>query len=321
MTNDKPHTQALPLSLESPIRLGMMGMTAGNGHPYSWSAIVNGFCLDEFKQLCPFPGIIEYLSKEKETQKISGVQVTHVYCNQLEDAEKVARCAMIPNVVDAPEKMLGQIDALIIATDIGSEHVERARPFVEAGLPLFIDKPLCDNRADLQFFTRLVEQGYPIMSSSSMRYCKELRPYHGNCSELGSLRHVFVPMAKQWETYGIHALEAIYPIMGPGFVSIQSLGEANARVLLLKHRSGCLATIASIYDLRYGGAICLGGTHGHKLLQTSDTYQAFRDQLLDFIGFLRSGIRPYPFSETEELMRLIIGGIESQQQGNIEVLI
>ncbi|MDY0176552.1 MAG: Gfo/Idh/MocA family oxidoreductase [Lentisphaeria bacterium] len=313
--------QAPLVKLDSPIRLGMIGMTAGNGHPYSWSAIINGFSLAAFRQLCPFPGIVEYLGKEKESQRIQAAQVTHVYCNQLEDAKKVAQCALIPNVVEKPEEMLGQIDALIIATDIGAEHVERARPFVEAGLPIFIDKPLCDRQADLQVFSGWLKQGLAIMSSSSLRYCKELRPYHGCCSELGQLRHIFAPMAKQWETYGIHALEAVYPILGPGFVSIQSLGETDARVLLLKHRSGCLVSIACIEDLHYGGAICLGGTHGHKEILFSDTYQAFRDQLLDFINFLQSGVRPYPFSETEELMRLLIGGIESQQQGNIEVLI
>ena len=56
----------------------------------------------------------------------------------------------IPNVVDKPEEMLGQVDAIICATDIGAEHVERIRPFVEAGLPIFIDKPLTDNEEDLR---------------------------------------------------------------------------------------------------------------------------------------------------------------------------
>ena len=58
------------------------------------------------------------------------------------EAEHIARAAKIPTVYDRPEEMLGNIDAVIVATDDGNEHVERCRPFVEAGIPMFIDKPI-----------------------------------------------------------------------------------------------------------------------------------------------------------------------------------
>ena len=32
-----------PLVSSSPIRIAMLGMVEGNGHPYSWSAIFNGY--------------------------------------------------------------------------------------------------------------------------------------------------------------------------------------------------------------------------------------------------------------------------------------
>ena len=37
------------------IRLAMLGMIEGNGHPYSWSAIVNGYNPDGDGQV-PLPG-------------------------------------------------------------------------------------------------------------------------------------------------------------------------------------------------------------------------------------------------------------------------
>ena len=40
------------------------------------------------------------------------------------------------------------VDAVVIATDKGHEHVSRCRPFVEAGLPVFVDKPLVDQAPD-----------------------------------------------------------------------------------------------------------------------------------------------------------------------------
>lgn len=304
------------------IRLGIIGMTSGNGHPFSWSAIINNYNRQAMENDCPYPGIVAYMGKEPEAEiGIPGAEVTHVFCNNRADAECVAKVSKVANVVDSPEDMIGHVDAVVIATDIGSEHVDRARPFVEAGLPLFIDKPLCDNRRDLDIFTGWVENGAKILSSSSMRYCKEFRPYHRRTNELGVLRHIFMPMAKYWETYGIHALEAVYPILGPGFVSVRNTGDAEHNMVHIRHRNGCEVTIACIKDMIYGGPMVLGGTAGHKVLTSGDTYQAFRDQLLAFIDYLRTGERPFDFAETHELMRLVIGGIESRNNDHQEVMI
>jgi hypothetical protein len=51
-------------------------------------------------------------------------------------AEHVARCSRIPHVVERPTDVIGAVDAVVIATAIGSEYVKLARPFVEAGLPV-----------------------------------------------------------------------------------------------------------------------------------------------------------------------------------------
>lgn len=295
------------------IRLGIIGMTEGNGHPYSWSAIFNGYDRETMMRECPFAGIPVYLNKEATDKlRIIGANITHIFCDCRQDAEHVAKCSMIPIVVDKPEEMIGKVDAVIIATDIGSEHVERARPFVEAGLPVFIDKPLCDNYNDLKQFRKWVEEERPVMSSSCMRYAKEFKPYHLRTEELGELRFVSVPMAKKWETYGIHALEAIYPIVGPGFETIQNIGTAERNIVHMTHRSGIDIVIACIKDVQYGGALRLSGTAGNLTVGTNDTFYAFKAQLQAFVNFLRSGEYPFPFSETDELMRLVIGGIESR---------
>lgn len=302
------------------IRLGIIGMTPGNGHPFSWSAIFNGYSPAEMGQRCPYPGIISYLSKEPpENLGIPGARITCVCCDRPDDADAVAAAALVPTVVAEPAAMLGQVDAVIIATDIGAQHVERARPFVEAGIPLFIDKPLCDNRDDLRTFTGWISAGAAILSSSSMRYCKEFMPYHQRTCEFGELRHIHIPMAKYWETYGIHALEAMYPILGPGFTAIRCFGDAETTTASIHHRSGCVVSIVCSRDMAYPGTLYLHGTQGHTVLRSGDTFFSFKAQLLSFVSYLRTGIRPFPLEETYELMRLLIGGCESKQLGGKEV--
>ncbi len=62
----------------------------------------------------------------------------------------MAKASLIPNVVERPEDVIGHVDAVIVATDIGHEHIVRCGPFVEAGIPVFVDKPLVDNQEDLR---------------------------------------------------------------------------------------------------------------------------------------------------------------------------
>lgn len=45
------------MSEEKELRLAMLGMIEGNGHPYSWSAIVNGYDPAEM-EMCPYAGIL-----------------------------------------------------------------------------------------------------------------------------------------------------------------------------------------------------------------------------------------------------------------------
>jgi len=40
-----------------------------------------------------------------------------------------------------------------------------------------------------------------------------------------------------------------------------------------------------------------------------------------FVNYLRSGEPPVPWAETHELMRLVIAGIESREQGGRKVLL
>lgn len=307
------------------IRLAMLGSTPGNGHPYSWSAMFNGYNQELMTKECPFAGIPVYLNKQpKDTLTIPGAKVTHIHCAGEGGftPEHVAKCSLIPNIVQNATDVIGQVDAVIIATDIGGEHVARARPFVEAGVPVFIDKPLTDNADDLKVFKKWVAEGKAIMSSSSMRYTKEFMPYRTSTRELGDLRFVSITTPKSWETYGIHALEAMYPILGPGFLSARNTGTKDRNVVHLKHRNGADVIVIASYDMFGGfGHLQLVGTAGHAHVSSGDTFYAFKTQLEAFISYLRTGVRPFPFEETVELMQLLIASLRSRAENGREVLL
>lgn len=300
--------------------IAMLGMVDGNGHPYSWSAMFNGYNKAAMED-CGFPVIPRYLEKEPEENfGVRGAKITHIWTDNPEDAIKVSKASLIPNIVENPEDVIGKVDAVIIGTDKGNEHIWRAKPFIEAGLPVFIDKPLCDNTEDLKTFCQWVKNGAKIMSSSSLRYTKEYMPYFESTNELGALRYINMTMNKSWERYGIHALEPVFRITGAGYVSVQNTGGENNNIVHLVHEKGIDVNLAVIYDMA-ASDLKLVGTHGSVCVPLKDSYYSFHKQLDDFVKYLETNVRPYPFEETTELMKIIIAGIISRKEGGRKVML
>ncbi len=302
----------------SVIRLGFVGMVPENGHPFSWGGIINGAYNTNIIERYGYPGINDYLDRVPADQLgLPGVAVTHLWCDRPEDTQMVAASAGIPHVLQQAEEMVGQVDAVVIPTDLGEEHWERARPFLDAGLPVFIDKPLTDNLPDLERFIAARQEGATIMSSSCMRYAKEFQELKNRLPEVGELRLVTVTCAKSWERYGIHALESIYGLFEPdGWTSVRNVGTPERNLVIAAHDSGVDAMLALVKDLT--GAFChveVYGTQGHISAQFQDTYAAFRAQLVAFIDFLKGDASFNAFDETVEQMRIIAAGIESRNRG------
>jgi hypothetical protein len=70
----------------------------------------------------------------------------------------------------------------------------------------------------------------------------------------------------------------------------------------------------------FGNRLLIGSIDS-KVVSDSDSYYAFKKQMDVFVHFLRTGEEPFPFTETIELMKLVIGGIRSREEGGRKVLL
>ncbi|NLX05754.1 MAG: Gfo/Idh/MocA family oxidoreductase [Phycisphaerae bacterium] len=305
----------------NPLRLAMLGMVEGNGHPYSWSAIINGRYDAQVMADCGYPVIPQYLAANQNKLGIPGAKVTHVWTDNPAEAPKVAKASFIDQVVSKPTDVIGQVDAVFVATDIGSEHLERAKPFIDAGIPTFIDKPLADNRDDLLMFIDLYRQGKPILSTSCMRYAREVEALKQ--AKVGQPKLITGFTCKSWARYGIHALEGLYQLTGPGFVSVRDVGQENRHTVMLTHRSGVDSQLWAYYDAFGGfGSYQLIGSEGAAYARFTDTFHAFKRQIEVFIDFIRSGGRhPFPPEQTFEQIAIIAAAIESHKRGGKEIVL
>ena len=158
-----------------------------------------------------------------------------------------------------------------------------------------------------------------------MRYAKEFEEYRNSerlKNLVGKVDYASITTPETWERYGIHALEAVYPILKPGFYSARNTGSYDRNIVHIKHQSGSDLIIAAIKEMHGAfGNLFIGGTEGKVYRDFEDTFFAFKAQLVSFIEYIKTGKRPFPFEETVEMMKIIIAGIKSREEKGREVLL
>lgn len=134
------------------MKIGIIGVSEGNGHPFSFSAIFNGYSDNDFAN-ADWPVIHDYLKlRTPEDFGIGDARVTHAWTQDPSITQKLCAASLIETAVAAPEEMMGEVDAVIVARDDYETHFEHAMPFLQAGLPVFIDKPLTVDKEELRQF-------------------------------------------------------------------------------------------------------------------------------------------------------------------------
>ena len=126
--------------------------------------------------------------------------------------------------------------------------------------------------------------------------------------------YICSPMAKKWEEYGIHAVEAMYPLLGKGFISAQNTGTKEQSQVHLIHSSGCRVDIPQGVGM-VGAGMLMIGTRASNYVQCKDSYYSFKKQLDLFVNWLRTGEEPVAFSDTVEMMKIIVAGLRSREEG------
>jgi hypothetical protein len=294
----------------SKLKLGVIGMSEGNGHPYSWSAIFNGFN-ESYMKDCPFPVIPQYLAKQKFPEDSLGHlgEVTHVWCQEKKMAEHIAASANIATVVTNMEDMIGSIDALLLARDDAENHYEMALPFLTAGIPVFIDKPFAISVPEAEKMWASQQKPNQIFSCSSLRYAKELLLTNEERESIGEIKLVEGSIMKKWETYGIHVLEPVVaqmPNRGK-LLEVKSIGNSYEKQVLVQWEnvSGYFKTTGntpSPLEIKFFG------TKGNITKTFSDSFNAFKNSLAEFINVVHHPEMNIPKEETLELVRILEKG-------------
>lgn len=294
------------------LNFGIIGMSEGNGHPYSWSAIFNGYNPSEMAK-CPFPVIPEYLAKETFPDDFLSeyARVTHIWTQDSDISNHVANAALIPNVCETLGDMIGSVDAVLLARDDAENHYRFAKPFLETGVPVYIDKPFATNRKNANRLWQLAKDESQIFSCSALQFAKEFQPNKLDMESLGEIRAVHATIPKSWNKYAVHIVEPVLNMLPNrgNIETVASLPVNNNQIqgVQVGWSSGVIAQFQTMGSFPAPLVIRMQGSKGYQELYFKDTYYAFKMALKRFVDVINRTKPNIPRKFTIEMVQIIEG--------------
>jgi virulence factor len=217
-------------------------------------------------------------------------------------------------LVDDPAEMIGKVDGMLIESVDGTVHLERARPFLEAGIPCFIDKPFTCSVADARKICELSQKHRAaVFSSSSLRFAPEVVEFAADPQPgklLGCAVHGPAPLSPVPERnaglfhYGIHVVEMLYTLMGPGCRRVTNVREKEVEVVTGHWSDGRIATVRGIRSGASGYGFTAFSEKSIKTVAVGTTF-IYRELLKQIVRFFRTGRPPVDPRITIEIMAFI----------------
>jgi predicted dehydrogenase len=226
-------------------------------------------------------------------------------------------------IVDSIPKLLEKVDVVLLESVDGRIHLQEATPVIEAGKPLFIDKPVAGSLADALVIYELAKKhNVPCFSSSSLRFSPGVQELLKN-EKLGTIAGAVTWGSCTYQEgtpdmffYGIHGIEPLYALMGAGCETVTRLQTKDTDLVSGVWKDGRIGTYRGIRKNKADfGAMAFGS----KAIAQSAREGGYEELCAEIVRFFKSGKSPVNAEETIEIFAFMEAADESKRQGGAPV--
>lgn len=229
-------------------------------------------------------------------------------------------------MVARPEDLLGKVDAVMVESNQGSRHLARARIFLEAGMPTFVDKPFSETVADADTMIALAEKHKaPLMSCSALRFAPQVAEARGRAETLGRILSVDTWTAASLHPgnpgllhYGIHGVDVLYAILGGGCRSVQYAGTEKGELNVGLWDNGHVSAVRGIRDGKGDFGAFVHYEKGNEVFTISGS-SYYSDFLNAFVKMCQTGQAPIPYHEMREVIAFCSAAVTSREAGGLAI--
>ena len=228
---------------------------------------------------------------------VPGFSVTHVWGETPGDAQDAQDRGLIPNIVEEPEDLIGQVDAAIVDHRHPKYHLPAVRPLLEAGIPLFVDKPFCYRLDEgKEFLARARELNVPVCSFSVLPKQASFAQLQEDVRELGRIISVVSTGPCDIDSeyggvffYGIHQVDMVVRLLDWDITHVQlNRGQQNHTATLYS-ASGAISTMNLIGEGRVGFHVSVIGEKGRTDRVIGYDEHTYLTGVLDFCRMFSTG--------------------------------
>ena len=245
-----------------------------------------------------------FLKCIKEKPEFEDIEVVGVYSDEIEAAQKLNQKFGV-SVMEDYADAVGKIDGLVITARHGDNHYKYARPYIESGIPMFIDKPITVSEQDaLDFVRQLDKNNIRVCGGSSLKhdvYIKQLNQEHESDLK-GKTLGGFIRAPYQAENayggfyfYSQHLVEMVCEIFGRFPISVTAKQNGGQIHVLFHYENyDCVGLFCDGKYVYYASRMAESGSFGYEVVFTSDWYyKEFRE----FYDLLCGGEQPQSYGE------------------------
>jgi len=222
---------------------------------------------------------------------------------------------------ERPQEMIGNVDAVLVEENAGGVHLERAQPFLEAGLPVFVDKPLaCSVAAARRILDLAQRHNAPLLSTSSLRYDTTVQQVQAQREDWGPVRGVDAytpasqhPLNPVWFNYGVHGVEIVYALLGTGCRTVRCIRQEGVDFAVGEWADGRLGTVRGLR----GGRTGIGFTafSEKKIASLESSGACYPELLKQIIRMAETRQNPVPPDEMLEVVAFQEAANTSMERG------
>ena len=228
---------------------------------------------------------------------VPGFSVTHVWGEAPDYAKDAQERGLIPNIVQDPEDLIGQVDAAIVDHRHPKYHLPAVRPLLEAKIPLFVDKPFCYRLDEgKEFLARARELNVPVCSFSVLPKQASFALLQEDVRELGRIISVVSTGPCDIDSeyggvffYGIHQVDMVVRLLDWDITHVQlNRGEQNHTATLYS-ASGAISTMNLIGEGRVGFHVSVIGEKGRADRVIGYDENTYLTGVIDFCYMFSTG--------------------------------
>lgn len=130
--------------------------------------------------------------------------------------------------VQTPEEMIGLVDGVMILTVDWDAHCELALPFLEAGIPTLVDKPIAGRLRDIDIL-QAAANGTPFFGGSAVPYHREVAGLPVDGSDLS----LYCSGYDNPFYYGCHLVDAVRRLAGTDWTVVAPASNPGLAVEVL----------------------------------------------------------------------------------------